>query len=91
MKILIYIQSSEDRINPISLEALAGAQQLKKQKNAANVNLDVIIKKEDLSSYNLNCKIVGEINGIPCDLCAENLNIPIKIKLIEKVQRRQNF
>ena len=34
MKILIYIQSSEDKINPISLEALAGAQQLKKQKNA---------------------------------------------------------
>ena len=31
MKILIYIQSSEDKINPISLEALAGAQQLKKQ------------------------------------------------------------
>lgn len=46
----------------------------------SSLTLDVSIKKEGSSSYNLNCKIVGEINGIPCDLCAENLNIPIKIE-----------
>ena len=34
MKILIYIQSSEGKINPISLESLVAAQQLKKEKSA---------------------------------------------------------
>ena len=42
------------------------------------MNLEVTIKKEDISSYNLKCKIAGEISGIPCDLCAESLTIPIK-------------
>ena len=34
MKILVYIQSAEEKINPISLESLASAQQLKKEKSA---------------------------------------------------------
>ena len=32
MKILIYIQTTDNKINPISLESLVAAQQLKKQK-----------------------------------------------------------
>ena len=32
MKILIYIQTTDNKINPISLESLEAAQQLKKQK-----------------------------------------------------------
>ena len=34
MKILIYIQSSEGKINPISLESLVASQKLKEAKNA---------------------------------------------------------
>ena len=34
MKILVYIQSAEGKINPISLESLVAAQQLKKEKSA---------------------------------------------------------
>ena len=34
MKILVYIQSAEEKINPISLESLVSAQQLKKEKSA---------------------------------------------------------
>ncbi len=55
MKILIYIQSSEDKINPISLEALAGAQQLKKQKNAEIYAVTFSEKiSEALTQYDIN-------------------------------------
>ena len=55
MKILIYIQSSEGKINPISLEALAGAQQLKKQKNAEIYAVTFSEKiSEALTQYDVN-------------------------------------
>ena len=34
MKIIVYIQSSEGKINPISLESLVAAQELKNLKSA---------------------------------------------------------
>ena len=44
MKILVYIQSSDDKINPISLESLIAAQQLKREKNAdTRISIDSTI------------------------------------------------
>jgi len=55
MKILIYIQSSEDKINPISLESLAAAQQLKQEKNAEIYAVTFSDKvSNDLDKYNIN-------------------------------------
>ena len=48
--------------------------------------LNVKLKKEGITTYHLNCEIEGKIRGIPCDICAENLIIPInsQISLIVK-------
>ena len=55
MKILIYIQSSEDKINPISLEALVAAQQLKRDKNATICAVTFSSKiSSDLARYNID-------------------------------------
>ena len=55
MKILIYIQSSENKINPISLESLVAAQKLKKEKGA-EIHAVTFSNKisEDLSQYDIN-------------------------------------
>ena len=39
MKILVYIQSAEEKINPISLESLVSAQQLKKRSQRKSMQL----------------------------------------------------
>ena len=55
MKILIYIQSAENKINPISLEALAAAQELKKQRNAEIYVVTFSDKiSNDLAQYDIN-------------------------------------
>ena len=55
MKILIYIQSAEDKINPISLEALAAAQQLKQGRNAEVYAVTFSDKiSNDLTQYDIN-------------------------------------
>jgi len=55
MKILIYIQSSDNKINPISLESLVAAQKLKKEKEAEiyAVTFSDEISNE-LAKYDLN-------------------------------------
>lgn len=55
MKILIYIQSSEGKINPISLETLAAAQRLKRERNAEIYGVTFSDKiANDLASYDMN-------------------------------------
>ena len=55
MKILIYIQSAENKINPISLEALAAAQELKKQRDAEIYVVTFSDKiSNDLAQYDIN-------------------------------------
>ena len=64
MKILIYIQSSEDKINPISLESLVAAQQLKQEKNAEIYAITFSDKISNaLTQYDINEVIcVGDEN-----------------------------
>lgn len=64
MKILIYIQSSEDKINPISLEALVAAQQLKRDKNATICAVTFSSKiSSDLARYNID-EIISVNNNL---------------------------
>ena len=55
MKILIYIQSNDNKINPISLEAISAAQELKKNKNAEvyAITFSRAIS-EKLNTYDIN-------------------------------------
>ena len=65
MKILIYIQSSEDKINPISLEALAATQELKKQKNAEVHAITFSDKvSNELEKYDINEIIYIDDNNL---------------------------
>ena len=55
MKILIYIQSNSEKINPISLESIVAAQELKESKNAEIYAVTFSREIESqLSKYNLD-------------------------------------
>ena len=55
MKILIYIQSTDEKINPISLESLAAAQELKEKKDAEIYAVTFSEKvSSDLINYDIN-------------------------------------
>ena len=61
MKIFIYIQSTDNKINPISLEALAAAQELKQSKSAS-IHAITFSKEVSnlLSSYEIDSIILIE-------------------------------
>ncbi len=65
MKILVYIQSAEEKINPISLESLVSAQQLKKEKlaqiHAVTFSSDIANK---LSQYDIDSVIYVNDNNL---------------------------
>ena len=65
MKILIYIQSAEGKINPISLESLVAAQKLKEEKSAEiyAVTFNASIADE-LSQYDVNSIINVNDNSL---------------------------
>lgn len=43
------------------------------------VNIDIVINaKKEYKKYILNIKLTGIIKNLLCDLCAEELNIPVK-------------
>ena len=65
MKILIYIQSSEGKINPISLESLVASQKLKEAKNA---EIYAITFSNQIASQLTNYDVDGVI-------CIENNNL----------------
>ena len=65
MKILVYIQSAEGKINPISLESLVAAQQLKKEKSA---NIHAVTFSSDiankLSDYDIDSVVYVSHNNL---------------------------
>ena len=65
MKVLIYIQSNDQKINPISLETLAAAQQLKRERNAEiyGVTFSDKIANDLASQLKASALITGESVG----------------------------
>ena len=69
MKILLYIQSTDDKINPISLETLAAAQKIKKHNGAEIIAVTFSdATANSISSYNLDSILLYDNQ----ELCSYN-------------------
>ena len=92
MKIFTFIESSNNKINPVSLEALVAAQQLKKDTNgevhAIIFNKNIV---ESLSKFEIELNTQFPIGKLYCEFCQSKKERKIIKELCKSVADSLDF